>query len=589
MIPGTNAHPSFDAHAELLRLFLAHRDEIVERIQDVLNAQRKPSRYLDDLELLSRELEECFFSLAAIGADEARLKGQLEQAHWASGFRPRHVPQLHNDLIHPAEMARRAFYCWQRTRWPGRNGRLRYAQTLFGVYLLRCLELLSMRVWDAGAGDVSRRLAELQTLLDELARTTPADLPVLVRDARWLVPLAQSPTTDELYGYFDVAERVATTFPDADRLEAQKAHVLMIGGHLRSQIRHYCMQDRVPIDHESVVRRTRTSNALDFGLLIQNLVPLLEAYDDARRTGDEGRRLALADAIGQGISADPELFVLRIDLLGAYSMIEHLFIAAAPDGAEYTAAGRRHIGLLDEYAALIERLSQPLYDDCLRFRPIEGAYSPYGVFFGTPSNLTEHIAFKTIEREAVTHFGLEDVFTAGDAAKLDWVNGWRRLPHIDPEVQKQHAYPHEFAVEMFARVEAALQTRASGASLAPTGRFVIASDDAAEAAGTAVPELPADYIGTSDPHVVAAGKGCLYDEPRLLRDRQEGHFLASYATSGGWVVVRKDALTDVLGTGKDVRISGLPRGAAAVLELMCPAIAVPETRYASTPPSIVKA
>ena len=38
----------FHAHVELLQLFLAHRDEIVERIQGLLNAQRKPIQYLQD-------------------------------------------------------------------------------------------------------------------------------------------------------------------------------------------------------------------------------------------------------------------------------------------------------------------------------------------------------------------------------------------------------------------------------------------------------------------------------------------------------------------------------------------------------------
>ena len=44
----------FQAHVELLQLFLAHRDEIVERIQGLLNAQRKPVQYLQDGHLLSR-------------------------------------------------------------------------------------------------------------------------------------------------------------------------------------------------------------------------------------------------------------------------------------------------------------------------------------------------------------------------------------------------------------------------------------------------------------------------------------------------------------------------------------------------------
>src|SRR5690606_20517782 len=151
-------------------------------------------------------------------SSQLRLRGQLEEAHWASGFRPRQMPELHNDLVHPAEMMRRAFYCWQQTRWPGRNGRIRYAHTLFDLFVLRCLELLSMRLWDDGASGAGERLAKLQAVLDELWRTTPHDQPVLLRDARWLIPLAQSPTTEELAAYFEVAKRVAESLGEEDRV-----------------------------------------------------------------------------------------------------------------------------------------------------------------------------------------------------------------------------------------------------------------------------------------------------------------------------------------------------------------------------------
>src|SRR5690606_22356287 len=134
------------------------------------------------------------------------------------------------------------------------------------------------------------------------------------------------------------------------------------------------------LEEKSVVRRTRTSNALDFALLIQNLVLLLEAYEHALHGGDDANRLALARAICQAISPDPEVFLNRIDLLAAYSMIEHLFVAIDRDGqAGYTPMGRRHMHLLQEYAALIGRLSNALYGDCSHFRPVEGAYSPFGV------------------------------------------------------------------------------------------------------------------------------------------------------------------------------------------------------------------
>src|SRR5215469_13878493 len=157
----------FQANVELLQLFLTHREDIVESIEAVLNAQRKPIGYLQDQSLLSRDFEDCFFAHTAVTASQTRLRCQLEEAHWAGGFRPRQVQDLHNDLIHPAEMMIRGFYCWQQTRWPGRNGRMHYAHTLFNLYVIRYLQFLSMRLWDEGPSSASWRLAEIQRVLDE--------------------------------------------------------------------------------------------------------------------------------------------------------------------------------------------------------------------------------------------------------------------------------------------------------------------------------------------------------------------------------------------------------------------------------------
>jgi hypothetical protein len=101
----------FLSHVELLRLFLAHREDIVESIEAVLNAQRKPG--LQDRSRLSRDLEDCFFESTAITAEQTPLRGQLEEAHWAAGFKPREVHHLNNDLIHPAEMMMRGVHCWR--------------------------------------------------------------------------------------------------------------------------------------------------------------------------------------------------------------------------------------------------------------------------------------------------------------------------------------------------------------------------------------------------------------------------------------------------------------------------------------------
>jgi hypothetical protein len=572
----------FQAHIELLHFFLAHRDDVVEEIQGLLNAQRKRVEYLRDTPRLSRHFEDCFFTLTSATDSQSRLRGQLEEAHWASGFRPREMRDMYNGLVDPAEIMARVFHLWQQTRWPGRNGRVRYAHTLFNLYVLRCLELLSLRLWDAGASSTGDRLSEIQGVLDQLGTSTPSDQPVFVRDARWLIQLAQSPATDDLGAYFDVAQKVAETFPAPDRIEIHKAGVRMTAGHLRSQIRYLSMKQAVSLDEPSLVLSTRNSNALDFALLIQDLVPLLAAYERAWHTADGRQRLELADAICQGISADAELFVNDVSLLGAYSMIEHLFVTTDPDGrAGYTPMGRRHVQLLQEYEALIGRLAKPLSEDCPRFRPVAGAYSPFGVLYGFTSHLIEHMALKASQPDAETRFSLEDVFVGEDtnAGKLDWVSGWRKLPHLTREVEKLFDYPQQFAEDIFDRLERAVRRRAAdneASGIVPTGRLFIVPDDAAEVDSTAalIPDLPIRYIGSSDTQLVAAQKAVSYDESRVLSDRREGKYLLSYQTAGGWVAITKDILTDVLGAGLDVKIAGLPAATRRVLKLMCPRLVV---------------
>ena len=78
------------------------------------------------------------------------------------------------------------------------------------------------------------------------------------------------------------------------------------------------------------------------------------------------------------------------------------------------------------------------------------------------------------------------------------------------------------------------------------------------------------------PIVRQADRGCAQgdacDQTQLLHSRNEGEFLLSYQTSGGWVAITKDVLTEVLGAGRDAKIVGLPRVAAGVLKLMCPSL-----------------
>src|SRR4051812_47313749 len=181
----------FQAHIELLHFFLDHRDAIIERIQALLNAQRKPPDSLRDGPLLAHQFEQCLFTLPGITHSQSRLQGQLDEARAARAFKPRRMAGLYNDLVAPAEMIMRGFHLWQQTRWPGRAGRVRHAHTLLHLYVLRCLELLTLRLWDDGSSDPGDRLSQVQGVLDRLWTSAPVDQPVLVRDARWLIQLAQ--------------------------------------------------------------------------------------------------------------------------------------------------------------------------------------------------------------------------------------------------------------------------------------------------------------------------------------------------------------------------------------------------------------
>ena len=86
---------------------------------------------------------------------------------------------------------------------------------------------------------------------------------------------------------------------------------------------------------------------------------------------------------------------------------------------------------------------------------------------------------------------------------------------------------------------------------------------------------------------MAAHKAEPYDRAQLLHERQEGHFLVSYETPDGWIALKKDLLTEVLGAGRDARIVGLPLDAAQVLRLMCTDLVIPENVANSGEPAVI--
>ena len=392
--------------AALLHAFLDRRRELVEQIDSrALNARGKRPE-------LPREL--------------SRLDDQLTAAHVADGFEPIALEGPAHAL-HPLALVARAHRHWERHRWPGRNVRLPFAARVFSALMLRQIEHLTLRIWDHGADSADQRLRELQVLLDRLNDGSTGD--ALVRDVRWLIHTAQGPLTRRLEPYFTIAGRIAASFASPRRLEIHRAGTLLASGHLRSQLRHRASETDRRADDLEVLAMTRNSNSMDAALLVRDLIPLLDAYGTACG-GDPagGMRLTLADAILQGVSADPELLLTRLDLLAPCTMIEDLFVERGADGhVRYTELGEGHRQLLARYAGLVARHADSLQEDAARLDPRDRAYSPLGLSYGFCADILSNMALDTLQSRPSFGVSLEEMFDSLDGIdrKRARADGWK--------------------------------------------------------------------------------------------------------------------------------------------------------------------
>jgi hypothetical protein len=484
----------------------------------------------------------------------SRLHAQLAARHVADGFEPIPLEGTSHELD-PLELAGRAHRQWDRHRWPGRSVRLRNAAMLYSVFLLRQLEHLSLLIWDEGHDAADDRLQEIQGLLDRVNDGTVAD--PLVRDARWLIQTAQGPLTRRLEPYFRIADRISASFTDARRLEIHKAAAMLTSGHLRSQLRHRALETDRSIDDPDVLAITRNSNSMDAALLVRDLVPLLEAYGTAR--GDD--RLTLADAILQAVSADPELLVTRLDLLGPGTMIEHLFIEPAEGGPpRYTPMGDAHRQRLDSYAGLIGRHAESLREDARSLDPRHAVYSPLGLVYGFCADILSNMALDSLFARPSFGLTLEDMFTGG--AKRDntraRADGWP----ID--------YSDAWAAQMFDRTTSALAARArhpdraNASDVADARLFLESAPDGTRPAQ--------EHCLTSDLQLALATGATAFPRGQIVNDRNEGRFLASADVNGKWFGISKVILTLCTSQGQDALLTGVPPLVVDRLRLTCPGL-----------------
>jgi hypothetical protein len=563
---------AFAEHLALFQQLLAHRRDIVQRIeQHLLNVQGKDTSRRRDRPHFDQLLNTCFFALPGLPAGSSRLKGQLAARHVADGFEPIALDRYSHELD-PLELILRAYHHWDRHRWPGRSGRLTFAHTIYAAFMLRQLEGLSLRIWDDGSGQAPDRLDEIQRLLDDL--TAPPSEDVFVRDARWLVHTAQGPLTRYLAPYFKVADQIAVSFTGASRLGLHQAGARLAGGHLRSQLRYRMWETDRPASDPEVLAVTRNSNSMDGALLVRDLVPLLEAYESAGAGDGEDAELELADGILQGLSSDPELLLTRLDLLAPLTTIEELFVTRDASGrARFSSMGEAHGALIERYSRLIGRLAAPLRRDAEALDPVQQAYSPFGVVYGFAADVLSNMAHSRLLGQPFPGLTLEDLFVSRGRLddKLALARRWEKLPTKEGE-REHFAHSLEWANEMFARLTSALDDRAGrpgepNASGIRTAHLLLASDGPHDEA-TAL--RAQEYFVTSDPQLASASGATLRPKSQILIDRQEGRFLASCESNGYWFAISKVPVTTMVSQGKDAAIAGVPPALLEILRLTSP-------------------
>ena len=385
-----------------------------------------------------------------------------------------------------------------------------------------------------------------------------------------------------------------------DRLEIHKAGAVLAGGHLRSQLRHLSRRTGWAFDDPRLIALTRSSNSMDMALLVRDLVPLLDAYSAAPERQDSNARLSLADAILQGLSADPELFLTRLDLLGPSTTIEDLFverghagsafalpshIATADKALGFTEMGEVHREYLARYYELVACTAEALLQDSRALDPAHAAYSPLGIVYGFCADLFSNMALNTLRSPSSSGLSLEDIFLSRGQLdeKRAQAHEWERLPKGDGE-DAPFEHSTGWGAEMGARLVAGLEARAASPTepnasgvrksslyIVPRG---VALDSIADGAIPADIVLAEEHCLTSDVTRARLTGATALPADRLSADRAEGRLLACTLFEGAWFGISKVPLTLCTSQGKDALMTDVPSAVIDVLHLVCPELLV---------------
>jgi hypothetical protein len=365
-----------------------------------------------------------------------------------------------------------------------------------------------------------------------------------------------------------------------DRIELHKAGARLAGGHLRSQLRYRAQELGCATDDPQVLAVTRNSNSMDMALLVRDLGPLLEAYKTACGQADLDERLDLADAILQGLSADPELLLVRLDILAPSTMIEDVFLERGPDGSlAYHEFGRDHVDALRRYAQLIDDVAAALKADASTLNPAHAVYSPFAITYGFCADVVSNMALDALHAQPTFGLSLEDMFR-GDSRlddKRARACGWEALPTQKGEYE-HFGHSIDWAATIFDRVMGGLAAREARPSVAnastfPDTQLIVFPENSSPKSSATDPSpdnaRAQEHCVTSDLKLALASGATAFPKSQILSDRKEGRYLASAESNGHWFAVSKVLLTMCLCQGKDASITDVPVAVLDILRLTC--------------------
>lgn len=216
-------------------------------------------------------------------------------------------------------------------------------EVILDHYCLAVLALFAVRAWDDG--DAGARLDNLNGLIADLNGSGGSGHRV-VEDVGTLVILAVAYFHPEEHAYDDLLAKV-WTLGAAHALEVALPAAPVLASHLRWGYRFMYRQD---------VGRMRSDNVVDYPWVLFALLTLARGYAaaclDPGAQGGPGR-LRLADALFNGLSADP-----------------HAFTGKPP--AFLAPHAREH----EELRALLIRHRDELLSDSASFMPTKATFSP---------------------------------------------------------------------------------------------------------------------------------------------------------------------------------------------------------------------